>query len=122
MLEKIYQFKAKDSEIIYYSLCLHKISKDFTISNIKKAELKRNVQFFSVDFNPIDTDDILSIHKYLLWIIQRLGVMKLYDEERNLNEKKTTCKMQNFYILLKFLLITIVLLIAVSIYCYLIKY
>ena len=35
---------------------------------------------------------------------------------------KATCKMQNFYILLTFLLGTIVLLMAVSIYCYLIKY
>ena len=40
----------------------------------------------------------------------------------NFNEKKATCKAQNFYILLAFLLITIALLIAVSIYCYLIKY
>ena len=41
----------------------------------------------------------------------------------NFNEKKTpACKMQNFYILLAFLLITIVLLIVVSIYCYLIKF
>ena len=40
----------------------------------------------------------------------------------NFNEKKATCKTQNFYILLAFLLITIALLIAVSIYCYLIKY
>ena len=39
----------------------------------------------------------------------------------NFNEKKATCKMQNFYILLAFLLITMALLIAVSIYCYLIK-
>ena len=46
---------------------------------------------------------------------------KLYDET-NFNEKKATCKTQNFYILLAFLLITIALLIAVSIYCYLIKY
>ena len=37
-------------------------------------------------------------------------------------KKTTTCKMQNFYILLTFLLITIALSIAVSIYCYLIKY
>ena len=37
-------------------------------------------------------------------------------------KKNATCKTQNFYILLAFLLITIVLLIAVSIYCYLIKY
>ena len=40
----------------------------------------------------------------------------------NFNKKKVTCKTQNFYILLAFLLITIALLIAVSIYCYLIKY
>ena len=40
----------------------------------------------------------------------------------NFNEKKTTCNMQNFYILLTLLLITTALLIAVSIYCYLIKY
>ena len=40
----------------------------------------------------------------------------------NFNEKILTCKTQNFYILLAFLLITITLLIAVSIYCYLMKY
>ena len=40
----------------------------------------------------------------------------------NFNEKKVTCKTQNFYIPLAFLLITIALLIAVSIYCYLMKY
>ena len=36
--------------------------------------------------------------------------------------KNATSKVQNFYILIVFLLITIALLIAVSIYCYLIKY
>ena len=39
----------------------------------------------------------------------------------NFNEKKATCKTQNFYILLAFLLITIALLTALSICCYLIK-
>ena len=38
------------------------------------------------------------------------------------NGNKTICKMQNFYILLAFLLNTIALLIVVSIQCYLIKY
>ena len=52
-------------------------------------------------------------------------VIKSCDEEiktipTNFNEKKVTCKTQNFYILLPFLLITIALLIAISIYCYLI--
>ena len=53
-------------------------------------------------------------------------VIKLYNEEikaipRNFNEKKVTCKTQKFYILFAFLLITITL-IAISIYCYVIKY
>ena len=54
-------------------------------------------------------------------------IIESYDDEiktvpTNLNEKKATCKTQSFYILLAFLLITIALLIAVSICCYLIKY
>ena len=40
----------------------------------------------------------------------------------NFNEKNVIFKTKNFYILLAFLLITFALLIAVSIYCYLIKY
>ena len=40
----------------------------------------------------------------------------------NINEKKATCKIQNFYVLVAFLLITTALLIAVSTYCNLIKY
>ena len=62
---KIYQFKAKDSEIKDYTLCLGNISKDFTINNMTKTGLKGVVKFFSVDFNPID-NDILDIHKYLM--------------------------------------------------------
>ena len=38
------------------------------------------------------------------------------------NEKKVTCETENLYLLPAFLLNTIALLIAVSIYCYLIKY
>ena len=49
-------------------------------------------------------------------------IIESYNEEMNFNEKKVACKTQNFYILLAFLLITIALLIAISIYCYLIKY
>ena len=74
---------------------------------------------------------IMKMEKILqvLWMIQRLSVMKLEscDEEikiipPNFNEKKVTCKTDRFHILLAFLLITIALLIAVSIYRYLIKY
>ena len=34
----------------------------------KKTGLKGVVNFFSVDFNPIDTIDVLDIHKYLMKI------------------------------------------------------
>ena len=40
----------------------------------------------------------------------------------NINKKNVTCKTKDFYISLAFLLITIELLIAVSFYCYLMKY
>ena len=44
---KISQFKAKDSEIKKYPLCLGNVSKDFTIDNMKKKTgLKGSVKFF----------------------------------------------------------------------------
>ena len=53
-------------------------------------------------------------------------VIEPYDKEiKTIStnfDKKKTCKTQSFYIVLAFLLITITLLTAVSIYCYLIKY
>ena len=54
-------------------------------------------------------------------------IIELHNEETkaiptNFNLKKATCKTLNFCILLTFLLITIALVIAVIIYCYLIKY
>ena len=56
------QFKAKDSEIKDYTLCLSNASRDFTINNMKKTGLKGGVKFFSVDFNPVDTNYILDIN------------------------------------------------------------
>ena len=66
MLRKKYQFKAKCSEIKYYTLCLGNVSKDFAINNTRKIGLKGSVNFFSVNFNPIGTNDILDIHEYLM--------------------------------------------------------
>ena len=70
--------------------------------------------------------------KYLASVIDDSAIIsdeiiESYDKEiktipANYNEKKLTCKTGSFYILLVFSLITIELLIAVSIYCYLIKY
>ena len=70
--------------------------------------------------------------KYLASIMDDLTiicdeVIKLYNEviktiPTNFNEKNITLKTQSFYILLTFLLITTILLTAVTIYCYLVKY
>ena len=65
---KMYQFKAKDSEIKKYSLCLGNVSKDFTINNMKKKKnrIKGNCKFFSVDFRSTNTDEILDFYEYLM--------------------------------------------------------
>ena len=63
---KVYQCKAKYSEIKYYALCLDNVSKDFKINNMKKTRLKGVVKFFSVDFNAIDNNNILDTHKDLM--------------------------------------------------------
>ena len=57
--------------------------------------------------------------------IMRDEIIDSYKEDagdKSYDEKKAACKTPNFYILLAFLSITIALLIAVSIYCYLINY
>ena len=63
---EIYKFKAKDSEIHAYSLWLGKISKDWSIGNMKKTGLKGYVYDFSPDYDYILVSDILYIHKYLM--------------------------------------------------------
>ena len=60
---KMYQFKAKISETKDYAMCLGNIWNDFTINNMKKNRIKTKCKIFSVQFNPIDTNDILDIHK-----------------------------------------------------------
>ena len=57
------QFKAKDSDMKPYPLCLGSIFKDFTLDNLKKTTLNGCVYNFSVDSNLIDTNNILHIHK-----------------------------------------------------------
>ena len=42
------------------------VSKDFSVDNIKKTVLYGSVYYFSVEYDNIDVDDILDIHKYLM--------------------------------------------------------
>ena len=63
---EIIKFKAKNSEIVPYPLCLGNISKNFSVDNMKKTRLNGYVYDFSVDYDAIAVDDILDIHKYLM--------------------------------------------------------
>ena len=63
---KIYQFKTKDSEFKRHPLCLGNISKFFSVNNMKKTGLNSHVYKFSVNYNIIDTSNIIDIQKYLM--------------------------------------------------------
>ena len=63
---EIYNFKAKNSEIVATPLCLGNISKGWSVDNIKKTRFNGYVYDFSVDYDSTDVDDIKDIHKYLM--------------------------------------------------------
>ena len=60
------KFKAKDSKIKAHFLCLGNISKDWPVDNMKKAGLNGYVYDFKVEYDVIEVDDMLDIHKYLM--------------------------------------------------------
>ena len=61
------QFKANDTEIKPYLLYLGNIWKYFIIEIKNKNRVTRIcVCFFSTEYNNIDSNDILDIHKYLM--------------------------------------------------------
>ena len=62
-----YKFKSKDSEIVAAPLGLGKISKDWSVVNMKKKTgFNGYVYGFSVDYEAVAVDNILDIHKYLM--------------------------------------------------------
>ena len=63
---EIYNFKAKDSEIVATPLCLGNISKDWSVDNMKKAGFSGYVYYFSVDYDSTDVDDTKYIHRFLM--------------------------------------------------------
>ena len=64
--KEIINFKAKNSEIVPYPLCLGNISKRFTVPYILKTGLTGYIYDFSVNYWAIPNDKILGIHKYLM--------------------------------------------------------
>ena len=63
---EIYKLKAKDSEIVPYSLCLGNISKDWTNDNMKKTGFNGYIYDFSTDYKAINKSGTVDIHKYLM--------------------------------------------------------
>ena len=64
---EIVKFKAKDSEITAYLLCIRNISRDWSMDNMKKSGLWQGYVYdFSFDYDSIAVSDILDIYKYLL--------------------------------------------------------
>ena len=61
--KEIICFKAKNSEIVPYPLCVGGLSKDFSPSNTHKAELTGYIYDFNVAYWAIANDKILGIHK-----------------------------------------------------------
>ena len=56
----------QDSEIVAPPLCLRNTLKDFPVDNIKKTGLSGYTYDFSVDYDTIEVDNILAIHKHLM--------------------------------------------------------
>ena len=63
---KIYQFKAKDSEMKIYSLCLRNFSGEVSSNHMKKNRIKWVCYDVSVDYRAFDSSNIINSHKYLM--------------------------------------------------------
>ena len=64
--KEVTKFKAKNSELIKYSMCLGGLSKDYTENSHKDTGLYGNVYDFSVDYSAITNDEIIDVHIYLM--------------------------------------------------------
>ena len=64
--KEVAKFKAKNSELIKYAMCLGGLSKDYNKNSRKDTRLYGNVYDFSVNYSAITNDEILDIHKYLM--------------------------------------------------------
>ena len=60
------KFKANNSELIKYRMCLGGLSKDYDRESRKNTGLYGDVYNFSVDYSAISNDEILDIHAYLM--------------------------------------------------------
>ena len=70
--KEVTKFKAKNSELKKYRMCLGGLSKDYDSDSRKNTGLYGNVYDFSVDYSAISNDIIHDIHAYLM---RKNGIM-----------------------------------------------
>ena len=63
--KEVTKFKAKNSELIKYRMCLGGLSKDYDRDSRKNTGLYGNFYDFTVDYSAISNDKIHDIHAYL---------------------------------------------------------
>ena len=66
MVLKIINLKQKTLKLMQSQYVSETFSKDFSIYHMKKTGFYVYVYDFSVDYDAIEADDILDIHKYLM--------------------------------------------------------
>ena len=64
--KEVTKFKAKNSELIKYPMCLGGLSKDYDRNSRINTGLYGNVYDFSVDYSAISNYKIHDIHAYLM--------------------------------------------------------
>ena len=64
--KEVTKFKAKNSGLIKYPMCLGGLSKDYNKNSRKDIGLHENFYDFSVDYSAITNDKIVDIHNYLM--------------------------------------------------------
>ena len=64
--KEVTKFKAKNSELIKYHMCLEGLLKDYYTNSRKGTELYGNIYDFSVDYSAVTNDEMLDIRKYLM--------------------------------------------------------
>ena len=68
--KEVTKFKARNSELIKYPMCLGGLSKDYNKNSRKETGLYGNAYDFSVGYSAILNDKIHDIHAYLMKIIR----------------------------------------------------
>ena len=64
--KEVTKFKAKDSKLIKYPMCLGGRSKYYDTNSREDTGLYGNVYNFTVNYNAIANDKIIDIHNYLM--------------------------------------------------------